>query len=451
MPATRDHWASSLGFVLAAAGSAVGLANIWAFPYRTGQNGGAAFVMIYLLCIFLICLPFMFGELSLGRFRQKNVYGAIYAIKAGGPWLSLSWLCIIASIFILSFYSVVAGWGIGYIVKLFVRDATPFAQFASNTVQVLVLFFLFLLLTLLVVHKGVQKGIERSAKILMPTLIVLMLILIIYGLSLPGATKGLTFFLNPDFGKVTGNTIMTAMGQAFFSLSLGIGGLLTYGSYLPKSENIVRSGIYVVLLDTAIALMAGLMIFPALFSFGQQPQEGPALVFGVLPAVFQQMPAGNLLGAGFFIMLTIAALTSSVSMLEISVAYFVDEKSLPRKRVVWFVGAGVFVLGLPSALSQGAVPALSNLPFFGHKSFLELMIFLWFDIFPPLGAFLFSIFISRVWGISNAVQELRLGYSGFSNKMPWLPFTQAQVWGFFIRYICPAAILLIWVQAIFNP
>lgn len=450
MENNRGQWGSRFGFILATAGSAVGLANIWAFPFRTGQNGGAVFVLIYLICIFTICLPFMFAELALGRHNQKNVYGAIFAIKPGSSWLTLSVLCILASLFILSFYAVVAGWGVGFVFKTFVKNTTPFPVFAANPSLSISLFFSFLILTMIIVFRGVQNGIERWSKILMPTLIVLMLGLVIYGLTLPGAGKGLAFFLKPDFSKVTGKTVMRAMGQAFFSLSLGIGGILTYGSYLSKKENIVRSSLYVVFLDTAIALLAGLMIFPALFSFGQQPHEGPALVFIVLPEIFKQLPLGNVLGAAFFIMLTIAALTSTVSMLEVSVAYFVDEKQLPRKKITWLIGAVVLVIGLPSALSQGAVPALSKLGFFGGKSFLEFMIFLWFDIFPPLGAVLFCLFFSNIWGIENAAKEIEQGNPAFAQKLPGLPFTQAQIWGVFIRYICPIAILVIWFQAIFN-
>ncbi|RMF64559.1 MAG: sodium-dependent transporter, partial [Calditrichaeota bacterium] len=230
-----------MGFVLATAGSAVGLANVWAFPFRAGENGGAAFVVLYLLCIFFVCLPFMFGEIMLGRFSQKNVVGAIRALGVGRGWLVLGVLSIAASIFILSFYAVVAGWSFGYIFKSLVHDTRPFAAFTSQPTITLTLFLAFMLINVLVVYAGIENGIERWSKLLMPTLVILMLALIVYGLTLPGAHAGLAFFLKPDFSKITGKTVLTAMGQAFFSLSLGIGGILTYGSYLSKEENIVSS------------------------------------------------------------------------------------------------------------------------------------------------------------------------------------------------------------------
>lgn len=449
MPDVRGNWSSRIGFVMAASGSAVGLANVWAFPFRTGQNGGAAFVIIYLLCTFTICMPFMFGEITLGRFSQKNAVGAIRAVSNSRAWMGLGVLCLGAGFFILSFYSVVAGWTVGYVFKMLIGDQTPFPNFASSTVLVVPLLAIFLVLTVAVVYRGVQHGLERWTKLLMPVLLVLILVLVVHGLTLPGAARGIEFFLKPDFSKITGKTVVIAMGQAFFSLSLGIGGLLTYGSYLSKNENIVNAAVQVVALDTVIALLAGLMIFPALFSFGQQPAEGPALVFVILPEIFAQMPIGNVLGAVFFLMLTIAGLTSTISMLEIPVAYFVDERGWQRKKIAWLLGAFVFVAGLPSALSQGAVPGLSSLSFFGGKSFLEMMIFLWFDIFPPLGALLFSILIGWVWGADKAADEMSLGNPKF--KQPFIgSLSQASIWGFFIRYVCPAAILVIWANAVFD-
>ncbi len=444
----RGHWGSRMGFVLSTAGSAVGLANVWAFPYRTGANGGAAFVVIYLVCSFAICLPFMLAEITLGRFSQKNAVGAVRAIKNTGLWPGLGFLCICAGLFTLSFYAVVSGWSFGYIFKLLLGDQTPFAVFSASPWRVLPLFAGFVLITVLVVHNGVQNGIERWSKLLMPSLIVLMLALIVYGMTLPNAAAGLRFFLAPDFSKVHAGTVMTAMGQAFFSLSLGIGGLLTYGSYLSKKENIVSASVYVVLLDLGVALLAGLMIFPALFSFGAEPSEGPALVFVVLPKIFAQLPGGNLIGALFFVMLTIAALTSAISLLELPLAYFIDEHRWPRRRAVWLAAAIIVLVGLPPALSGGAVPALSHLSWFGGKSYLELMIFLWFDVFPPLGAFLFSIFIGWVWGADKAAAELSLGNPGFSRPIPGTTITPARIWGVFLRYVCPLAILLIWLNAV---
>ena len=448
MKQKRDLWSSRYGFVVAAAGSAVGLANVWAFPYRAGQHGGAAFVLLYLASVAFICLPFMFAEITLGRYRQRNVIGAIRAIHPPKAWHGLGWLCLVAGVAILSFYSVVAGWALGFIFKTLFRSEAPFSQFVAQAPLVVALFGLFLLLTVLVVYGGVRKGIERWSRWLMPLLVALMVLLTVRGLLLPGALEGLRFYLQPDFSEIDGRAILAAMGQAFFSLSLGIGGILTYGSYLSKEEDIVAASTYVAAFDTLIALLAGLMIFPALFAFGLQPNEGPALVFVVLPQVFEQMPLGHVLGGAFFLLLAIAALTSSISMLEISVAYFVDERGWSRKRAVWALGALALFLGLPSALSTGAVPALTHLSFFGDRSYLELMVFLWFDIFPPLGAILFSLLIGWVWGVDRAAEELSRGSRWLQRPFPGTRWSQVKVWGWFLRYVCPAAVTLVWLNAL---
>ncbi len=439
----RGQWSSKIGFVFAAAGSAIGLGNIWRFPYVAGQNGGAAFVLIYLICIVLICLPYMFAELALGRRSQKNPIGAILAITPKSGWVLIGVLGVVTGFFILSFYSVIAGWAFGYIFKLLFSITTPFEEFIASPGTVIFLTALFLLFTVLVVYGGIENGIERWAKLLMPILLVLMIILIIRSVTLPGSGPGLEFLLNPDFSKITGKTILAALGQAFFSLSLGMGLMVTYGSYLSKRDNIITSGVYVAIFDTLIALLAGLMIFPALFAFGEKPGVGPTLVFKVLPEMFQQIPAGNLVGAAFFLLLSIAALTSTISLLEVPVAYLVDEKRWKRKYTVWVVGGIIFILALPSALSQGAVGALSEISFLGGQSFLGFMDYLWGNISLALGALLLSIFAGWVWGAVNAAGEIYQGSSFFKNKLFGLPFTNAQVWGFFIRFVCPIVIFIV--------
>ncbi len=431
----RGEWGSRMGFIFAAAGSAIGLGNIWRFPYVTGQNGGAAFVIIYLLCVFFICFPYLLGELSLGRATQRNPIDAIRAIKPGSPWILVGVLCVLTGIAILSYYGVIAGWVLGYIVKELIRNPISFGEFIASPTIVLPLFLAFMLLTILVVYGGIQKGIERWSRILMPIMLVLMFVVILRSVTLEGASKGLSFYLKPDFSKVTGRTVLEALGQAFFSLSLGMGAMLTYGSYLSKKENLVSSGLYVALFDTAIALLAGFMIFPALFSFGLQPDAGPKLVFVVLPELFDKMPLGGLVGVLFFLLLAIAALTSTISLLEVPVSYLVDSKRWVRKQAVWIAGGFALLLGIPSALSQGAVPALSSLPFFGGKGFLDLMDFIWGNISLALGAMLLSIFIGWVWGINQATDEVLTGAPGFK---PYAP-----VWSLFIRYICPAVIFIV--------
>ncbi|BBM73416.1 sodium-dependent transporter [Rhodothermus marinus] len=440
--AERGQWGSRVGFILAAAGSAVGLGNIWRFPYVTGQSGGAAFVVIYLACVALVCLPYLFAELVLGRHTQKNPLGAIRTIRPGSPWVLVGGLCVLTGVFILSYYAVIAGWTFGYIFKNLLFAHLDFGHFIASPWIVIPLFALFLGLTMLVVFGGVEEGIERWSKVLMPLLIGLMIVLIVRSVTLPGAEKGLAFYLKPDFSKVTGEVVVAALGQAFFSLSLGMGAMITYGSYLSRHEDVVVAGSYVALFDTLIALMAGFMIFPAVFATGHDPASGPALVFIVLPEIFQALPLGNLIGALFFLLLSIAALTSTVSLLEVVVAYFVDERRWSRKKSVWTVGALTFLIGLPSALSQGTVAGLSNMDWLfgadgllGQHDFLSIMDAIWGNLALALGALLISIFVGWVWGADRAAEELRQG----SRVGPGL----VRVWQFFIRYVCPVVIFII--------
>ncbi len=441
-PADRGEWTSKLGFVLAAAGSAIGLGNIWRFPYVTGQSGGAAFVVIYLFCILLICLPYLFAELTLGRNSQRNPVGAIKAIKANTPWTLVGGLCVLTGVFILSYYGVIAGWAFGYIFKGIFSPATEFGVFIATPAIVIPLFGVFMLLTIMVVLGGVEHGIERWAKVLMPVLLVLMFVIIIRSVTLPGAGAGLEFYLKPDFSKVDGEVMLAALGQAFFSLSLGMGAMITYGSYLPKRENILVAGGFVAIFDTMIALLAGLMIFPAVFALGGDPASGPALIFDVLPGVFDAMPLGTLMSIMFFILLSIAALTSTVSLLEVVVSFFVDETSWTRKKSVWIIGLVTFAIGLPSALSAGASERLSDMTwllgeggFFGQTDYLSVMDAIWGNISLAFGALLISIFVGWIWGAKNAAAEIREG----SN----LSATGQRVWSFFIKYVCPIFIFYV--------
>jgi len=444
----RGEWSSKLGFILAASGSAIGLGNIWRYPYIVGKNGGAAFVVIYLLIVVIIGLPYMLGELSLGRSSQKNPVGAIDAIKPGSAWKGVGYLGVLTGLGILSFYGVIAGWTVGYIFKMITGNPGDFAIFISNSVWVILLFAFFIFITAAIVHGGISGGIERWSKILMPVLFVLMIILIIYAVSLPGSGAGLRFYLMPDFSKIDGNVILAALGQAFFSLSLGMGLMITYGSYVPKSEDLFTSAGYIVFFDSLIAFMAGLIIFPALFANGQDPEAGAKLVFVVFPELFMRMPAGTLVGAIFFLLLSVAALTSTISLLEVPVAFLIDEKKVHRKRIVWIIAGIAFLLGLPSALSQGASQFFTNFGLIPQRladpDFLSQMSFVFGDLSLAIGALLLSIFIGWIWGAKFAASEIEMGSSYFKKFL--------KLWIFMMRYIIPISIFIILLNlfGIFN-
>ncbi len=437
MGTDRGQWSSKLGFIFAAAGSAIGLGNIWRFPYIAGENGGAAFVFTYLICVIVIGLPVMLAELALGRATQRNPVGAIDAVRPGSIWKAVGILGVLTGVAILSYYAVIAGWTVGYMVSSAIGKPIDFKMFVANPFEMISYQALFLLLTIMVVSGGVEGGIERWAKVLMPVLLVLLVILIIRSLTLDGALKGLEFYLKPDFSKLNYNVIISALGQAFFSLSLGMGTMMTYGSYLKKNDNAVASGFQVALFDTLIAFMAGLLIFPALFAMGKDPAAGPGLVFQVLPEIFKAMPLGNLFGALFFLLLAVAALTSTISLLEVPVAYFVDEKRWTRKKAVWTVGAATFLVGIPSALSLGANKFFSNIQFslLGKEGFLNIMDFIWGEFSLAFGALLLSIFVGWVWGADRALAELRQGAANFS----W----QGEGWKYLIKIVCPVVIFVI--------
>jgi len=439
MDAQRGQWSSKIGFIFAAAGSAIGLGNIWRFPYVVGENGGAAFVLMYIIFVIIIGLPYMFAELALGRLAQKNPVGAIETIKPGSSWKWVGLLGVITGIGILSFYGVIAGWTFGYIFKMASGTVGDFPEFVSNPFMVLLLFAFFMLLTTLIVYGGVEAGIERWSKILMPILFMLLVGLIIYSVTLEGAGRGLSFYLQPDISKITGKTMLAALGQAFFSLSLGMGLMITYGSYVSKKDNMISSAFYIGLFDTMIAIMAGLIIFPALFAMGESPSAGPSLVFVVLPKLFMQMPGGLVVGTFFFVLLTVAALTSTISLLEVPVAYLVDEKKVERKKIVWAVAAFTFIVGIPSALSQGSSEFFTNFGLLPERltspDFLSQISFIFGDFSLAFGALLLSIFVGWVWGAGKAADELEVASTFFQKTR--------SVWIFMIRFFIPVVVFLI--------
>jgi len=442
MPAVGDErgqWSSKTGFILAAAGSAIGLGNIWRFPYITGENGGAAFVLLYILFVAIIGLPYMFAELALGRSTKKNPVGAIDSIRPGSGWRLVGLLGVLTGVGILSFYGVIAGWTIGYVVKMATGNYGDFGQFIASPWMVLGLFALFMTFTTLIVHGGVQQGIEKWSKILMPILFVLLIGIIIYANTLKGASEGLSFYLKPDFTKITGRVALAALGQAFFSLSLGMGLMITYGSYVSKKDDMITSGVLIALFDTLIAIFAGLIIFPALFAMGQQPDAGPTLVFVVLPELFAQMPGGLFVGTLFFILLSVAALTSTISLLEVETAYMVDQHRFDRKKIVWGAAFFTFLVGVPSALSQGASDFWTNFGVLPARltdaDFLSHVSFVFGDFSLAFGALLLSIFVGWVWGADKAADEIEQGSSSFARTRG--------VWVFMIRFFIPAVIFVI--------
>ncbi len=358
----RGQWGSRFGFIMSAAGSAIGLGNIWRFPYLTGEHGGGAFVFVYLGIVLLIGVPLLFTEIGLGRLTGKNTIGAFRATGAGPGWVGFgAVLALLVSFFVLSYYSVIAGWTIGYVFKSLSGSTGSFSSFAANPLYTVPLLGVVLSITIAIVLGGISGGIEKATKVLMPALFVLILIVAVRSVTLEGAWQGVVFYLTPDFSKITANTILAALGQAFFSLSIGWGIMITYGSYLSKQSNIISSAVWVGLMDTTIALLSGLMIFPAVFAFGQSPAAGPTLVFEVLPEVFRSIPGGAIVGAVFFLILMVAAITSTISMLEVPASYLIDEKKWNRKKASLLVGLMAFLFGVPAALSSGGSSYFSDM------------------------------------------------------------------------------------------
>ncbi len=510
----REHWGSNLGFVLAASGSAIGLGNIWKFPYITGENGGGAFVLVYLLCILVVGLPVMLCEITLGRKTQRNPVGAFRLLTPPssivahlfGSTICLTGVCLLAfqrwgwavlllllgaAVFkwswrvvggmgvaagfvILSFYSVVAGWTIGYIVKAISGDlhfanveiaADHFGTFVVNPWLAIGYHCLFMACCIGIVSMGVKRGIERASKILMPVLFLLLVVLIIRGITLPGATRGIRFFLSPDFGKLSAESVLIALGHAFFSLSLGMGAMITYGSYVDREQNLFVSALSITGLDTLIALMAGLAMFPAIFAVGFDPGAGPGLVFQILPAVFNHMPLGTLWATVFFLLLFVAALTSGISLLEVVTAYFVDELKWSRVAATLVFGGTILALGCLCAVSVANwdnIPAVRDLlvHLFGSVkgSFFDVADHLASNWMLPLGGFFIALFVGWIWGTKRAVDEIRHGAHNFadvhvvsllaglkddkSHNSDVHVLTLASIWGIFIRFISPIAVLL---------
>ncbi len=447
MSVDRGNWASKFGFIMAAAGSAVGLGNVWRFPYLTGQNGGAAFVLVYILCVVFVGAPVLMNEMALGRMTGKNAIGTFNLLKAHPVWkFFCGILAVSVSFFVLSYYTVIAGWTIGYIGTALVNHPIPFSEFIAAPEIVIPLFFLAMAITAIIVLGGVSGGIEKATKIMMPMLFVLLLVVIVRSLTLPGAGKGVEFYLIPDFSKVNGITFLKALTQAFFSLGVGWGIMITYGSYMQKDQDIVSSSLWVGLTDTSVALLAGLMIFPAAFAFNIEPGSGATLVFNVLANIFPRMPLGNIVGAIFFLLLFIAAVTSTISMVEVVGAWLMDEKRWSRKKATLTVATAAFIVGIPAALSNGAVPVFSTpvVNFFGDvkTGVMDIMDQAFGVIAMLIVVLTTCLYVGWSMEAKKVADEIGLSSPAFARPLIGT-VSPAGLWIIFIRYVCPLIIALV--------
>lgn len=441
----RDSFGSRMGVIMAAAGSAVGLGNIWRFPYILGENGGGAFLIIYLVIIFSIGIPVMMSELVIGRRTQRNPVGAFRMLSSRRPWFLVGMMGIVAAFMILAFYTAVAGWTLEYIYQILsggiqgkssAELTVMFDAFRSESLRPALWFSIFLLATAGIVLGGVRKGIEKSSKVLMPLLLILLLLMCVKSLTLPGAGKGVEFLFKPDFSKITGTTVLMALGQAFFSLSIGMGTLITYGSYIPKDNNLASTAVQVSMIDLLIAVLAGIAIFPAVFAFGISPASGESLTFIVLPAIFQQITGGMIFAFTFFFLLAIAALTSTISVLEVIVAYFSEQLNLSRRTAIIIATASMFILGISASLSWGV---MSNVKIFDLNIF-NLFNYTTANILLPLGGLLIVAFLGWFFPGRDTRDELSNGGA--------LRVRYYSLYRFAIRFLAPLAIALVFLNGL---
>jgi len=442
---SRDGFGSKLGVIAAAAGSAVGLGNIYRFPCELGNNGGGAFLLVYLLIVFGLGVPVMLSEFVIGRRTQQNPIGAFRTLRPKSGWPIIGYLGVICAFIIMAFYSTVAGWTLEYIVKSVGdhfegKDLMAIEQEFDNFHEIgwknVVWQAVFIFLTAFVVFGGVAKGIERYSKILMPLLVLILIVLAVRSITLPGGVDGLAFVFKPDFSKINGSVLIRALGQAFFSLSMGMGVLITYGSYIKKDDNMVSSAVSVVFADTLVAVLAALVIFPAAFSFGIQPTAGMGLVFNTLPMIFNQMSGGYFFCIIFFVLLAVAALTSTISLLEVIVAYLMEEMHLSRRWSTVIAAMGCMAVGVFASLSlqSGTIFTIGGMTFFDSLDFVSSNILL------PLGAFFIVIFVGWVLGKTAFFDEITNGGR--------LKLSVKGVIYFIIKFLAPLAIAIIFVTGL---
>lgn len=442
----RGLWSGRLAFILAAAGSAVGLGNIWKFPYITGENGGGAFVLVYLLCIAIIGIPIMMSEVLLGRRGRlspiKTMALLARAEKAPVAWGWIGIMGVVAGILILSYYSVIAGWALGYVARAAGGEFTGadaqtiqsmFGGFVGDAEKLLGWHTLFMVMTMVVVARGVSKGLEKAVMTLMPGLILLLFILLGYAIMKADFAAGFSFLFSPDFSKLNGSVILSAMGHAFFTLSLGMGAIMIYGSYLPDDVSIPKAVVTIAFLDTAVALIAGLVIFPIVFANGLEPAAGPGLVFQTLPLAFGQMSGGAIIGTIFFVMLVFAAWTSGISIIEPAVAWAQERFGFTRPVAALVLGTGTWLVGVGTVLSFNL---WADVTLFG-KTFFDVLDYLTANIMLPLGGLLMALFVGWVMQRQSSLDELQMS-DGIAYRL----------WYFLLRFVTPVAVIIVFLNAI---
>ena len=436
-------WSSKIGFILSAAGSAIGLGAIWKFPYTAGTNGGAVFVLMFLIFTVLVALPVQLAEFYIGRKSGKNAVDAFKTLAPNSLWPWIGRMGVFACFILLSFYSVVGGWVLNYVVHAFDGSIRQNADFnalfgstISNPVGSIAYQGLFMLMTVWVVKSGIAAGIERANKYMMPALFVLLLLLAVRSLTLDGAMAGISFLLKPDWSHFTPQTMLTALGQAFFALSLGVSTMITYAAYLDKKQDLFRSGNSIMWMNLLVSLLAGLVIFPAVFAFNFEPGQGPGLIFVVLPAVFMKLPLGQILFAVFMLLVVFATLTSAFSMLETVIAAAIREDERKRSKTTWIIGTAIFIVGIPSALSFGV---LSEWKLFG-KTLFDLWDYMITALIMPISSLLVAVFVGWIRQKSDVLEHMREGSS--------VPQAVIALWLNALRFLAPVAILLVFANTL---
>jgi NSS family neurotransmitter:Na+ symporter len=446
----RERWGSKLGFVFAVAGSAIGLANIWRFPYIVGQHGGGAFILLYLMCLALMGFPIFIAETLIGRTAQNTPGKAFTQLGNSKKWGWAGILTIVTGFLVSSFYSAVAGWILGYLIEALRGNVTTFTtpqeavmhytSLISNPLWTIFFHFLFLAVCTSVLYLGVREGIERSSKIMMPALFIVLILLMIYGLTLENSATALTFLFTPDWSVLSPTAIMAAMGQAFFTLSVGQGTLVTYGSYLRGKENLLFNCLPIVFMDTIVSIFSAIAVFTIVFNVGMEPDSGSGLIFHTLPWAFSQIPGGYTLSILFFLLVVLAALTSEISALEPMIAFLIDEKGWQRKQAVLLCGLGAFLLGIPSALSYNLLKGYTV----GGMTFLDGLNALCSDILIPIGGLFAVILVGWRWGSSKAIIQLKQGAESLFKKHPHL---ETYFW-FCFKFSAPVLIIFILLKAL---